>query len=79
VVASIHPKGLTFVLAPASTSRSSGFARDGDEGEIVGRSADGRWWAAAVPSAPGGVGWASADFVIATNAENVPVIEVAPP
>ena len=43
------------------------------------RSADNRWWAAAVPSAPGGIGWVSADFVIATNTENVPVIEVAPP
>jgi len=57
-----------------------GVARNGDEGEIVGRSADGRWWAVSLPAAPGGIGWASADFVLATNAENVPVIEApAPP
>lgn len=56
-----------------------GVARNGDEGEIVGRSADGRWWAVSLPAAPGGIGWASADFVLATNAENVPVIEAPPP
>jgi len=73
------PQGLNIRSGPGVNFPVIGFARDGDEGEIVGRSADNRWWAAAVPSAPGGVGWASADFVIATNAENVPVIEVAPP
>ena len=56
-----------------------GVARNGDEGEIVGRSADGRWWAVSLPAAPGGIGWASADFVLATNAENVPVIAAPPP
>ncbi len=56
-----------------------GVARAGDEGEIVGRSEDGRWWAVAVPSAPGGIGWVSADFVLATNAEDVPVIAAPPP
>jgi heat shock protein HslJ/uncharacterized protein YraI len=56
-----------------------GVARFGDEGEIVGRSADGGWWAVSVPSAPNGVGWVSADLVIATNAANVPVIESPPP
>ena len=73
------PQGLNIRSGPGSNFPVIGFARDGDEGEIVGRSADNRWWAAAVPTAPGGIGWASADFVIATNAENVPVIEVAPP
>jgi len=56
-----------------------GVARNGDEGEIVGRSVDGRWWAVSLPAAPGGIGWASADFVLATNAENVPVIAAPPP
>ena len=56
-----------------------GAARAGDEGEIVGRSADGRWWAVSAPSLPGGIGWVSADFVLATNAENVPVIASPPP
>jgi len=56
-----------------------GFARLGDEGEIVGRSADARWWAVSVPSAPDGIGWVSADFVIATNADDVPVIAPSAP
>jgi heat shock protein HslJ/uncharacterized protein YraI len=73
------PQGLNLRSGPGINFPVIGFARFGDEGEIVGRSADGRWWAAAVPSAPGGVGWASADFVIATNAESVPVLEAAPP
>jgi len=76
------------VVAPAGVNIRSGpgvnfpviaAARDGDEGEIVGRDAGSRWWAAAIPSLPDGIGWVSADFVIATNVENVPVIEVAPP
>jgi heat shock protein HslJ/uncharacterized protein YraI len=55
-----------------------GAARAGDEGEIIGRSADGRWWVVSVPSLPGGMGWVSADFVLATHAENVPVIASPP-
>ncbi|MFO7679579.1 MAG: META domain-containing protein [Chloroflexota bacterium] len=73
------PQGLNVRSGPGINFPVIGFARNGVEGEIVGRSADSRWWAAAVPSAPGGIGWVSADFVIATNTENVPVIEVAPP
>ncbi len=73
------PQGLNIRSGPGVNFPVIGFARNGDEGEIVGRSVDGRWWAAAVPTAPGGIGWVSADFVIATNADNVPVIEVAPP
>lgn len=55
-----------------------GAARTGDQGEIVGRSADGRWWAVSIPSAPGGIGWVSSDFVLATHAESVPVIASPP-
>lgn len=55
-----------------------GAARQGDTGTIVGRSQDGRWWVVDAPSLPGGRGWVSADFVIARNVENVPVI-AAPP
>lgn len=64
---------------PSTAFPVIGAARAGDEGEIVGRNADGRWWAVSVPSLPGGVGWVSADFVVATNAENVPVIASPPP
>ena len=73
------PQGLNIRSGPGVNFPIVGFARYNDEGEIVGRSADGRWWAASVPSAPGGVGWVSADFVIVSNTDNVPVIEVAPP
>ncbi len=55
-----------------------GAARTGDQGEIVGRSADGRWWAVSIPSAPGGIGWVSSDFVLATHAESVPVLASPP-
>jgi heat shock protein HslJ len=55
-----------------------GAARAGDQGQLVGRSANGRWWAVALPSAPGGIGWVSADFVLPTNAESVPVIASPP-
>jgi heat shock protein HslJ/uncharacterized protein YraI len=55
-----------------------GAARAGDEGEIIGRSADGRWWVVSAPRLPGGKGWVSADFVLATHAENVPVIASPP-
>ena len=64
---------------PSTAFPVIGAARAGDEGEIVGRSADARWWAVSTPSLPGGVGWVSADFVVATNAENVPVIASPPP
>ncbi|NJN55302.1 MAG: META domain-containing protein, partial [Anaerolineae bacterium] len=53
------PQGLNIRSGPGVNFPVIGFARDGDEGEIVGRSADNRWWAAAVPTAPGGIGWAS--------------------
>ena len=56
-----------------------GAARNGDTGTIVGRSQDGRWWVVDAPSLPGGVGWVSADFVAATNADDVPVIASPPP
>ena len=76
------------VVAPAGVNIRSGpgvnfpviaAARDGDEGEIIGRDAASRWWAAAIPSLPEGIGWVSADLVAATNIANVPVIEAAPP
>jgi heat shock protein HslJ len=56
-----------------------GAARNGDTGTIVGRSQDSRWWVVDAPSLPGGVGWVSADFVAATNADDVPVIPSPPP
>jgi heat shock protein HslJ len=47
--------------------------------EIVGVSPDGLWWVVKIPTTldPEGQGWVSADFVTATNTQNVPAI--APP
>lgn len=70
----VGTQGLNVRTGPGTVFPVIGVARLGDEGEIIGRSADSRWWVVAVPSAPGGMGWVSADFVLATNAENVPVI-----
>lgn len=55
-----------------------GAARQGDSGTIVGRSQDGRWWVVDAPSLPGGQGWVSAEFVTATNVEDVPVVASPP-
>jgi heat shock protein HslJ len=56
-----------------------GSARQGDSGTIIGRSQDGRWWVVDAPRLPGGQGWVSADFVAATDADDVPVIASPPP
>ena len=56
-----------------------GAARLGDSGTIVGKSEDGRWWVVEAPTLPGGVGWVSANFVTATNADEVPVVPAPPP
>jgi heat shock protein HslJ len=73
------PQGVNVRAGPGTNYPVIAFAQFGDEGEIIGRSADRRWWAASIPSAPDGIGWVSADFVAAVNAEDVPVIEPAPP
>ncbi|MFN2201772.1 MAG: META domain-containing protein [Caldilineaceae bacterium] len=75
----IAPAGVNVRSGPGVNFPVVGSAAFNDEGKIVGRSADSRWWAVAAPSLPGGMGWVSADFVIAYHAEDVPVIQVAPP
>jgi len=70
--------GLVFRSGPGTDFPVLGLAPFGFEGEIIGRSADSRWWVVAVPSAPRGNGWASADFVAARDAGEVPII-AAPP
>ena len=72
-------QALNIRTGPGTAFPVIGVARNGDVGEIVGRSADGNWWVVSVPSAPGGVGWVSASFVTATNADDVPVVESPPP
>ena len=73
------PNGVNIRSGPGTNFPVLGVAPFGATGEIIGRSADSRWWVAAVPSAPGGNGWVSADFVAASNAADVPVIAAPPP
>lgn len=73
------PNGVNIRSGPGTNFPILGVAPFGATGEIIGRSADSRWWVVAVPSAPGGSGWVSADFVAASNADDVPVIASPPP
>jgi len=61
---------------PGTNYASYGIAQPGASAEIIGKSADGRWWVVKIPTSLVGTGqgWVSADWVLATNAGNVPVI-----
>jgi heat shock protein HslJ len=65
---------------PGTDYPSYGLANPGNIALILGVSADGAWWVIELPTyvAPDGRGWVSADYVIATNADGVPVIEAPP-
>ena len=56
-------------------------ASPGISGEAVGISADRAWYAVKVPASAivDGVGWVSADFVVASGTENLPVVPAPPP
>lgn len=61
-----------------------GLAPKGATGKVVGVSEDSGWWAVELPTtiSPDAMGWVSADWVVAENTENVPVIpagELPPP
>lgn len=73
------PQGLNVRSGPGTNFPVIGVAPYGAEAEIIGRSADSRWWVVSVPSAAGGMGWVSADFVAASNTADVPVIASPPP
>ena len=45
---------------------------------VVGKNAEGTWWAVSVPAAPGGSGWVSADWVSTIGTESVPVLATPP-
>lgn len=45
---------------------------------VTGKSEDGQWWAISVPVSPDGNGWVNAGWVIAANADNVPVLPAPP-
>jgi uncharacterized protein YraI len=59
---------------PGTQYASYGVAQPGASAEIIGQSADGRWWVVKVPAVDAGQAWVSADYVQATNAGGVPVI-----
>ena len=71
--------GANIRSGPGTNYPTLGVAPFGEEGEIVGRSPDNLWWAVALPSAPGTIGWVSTSIVAAVNVEDVPVVEPAPP
>ena len=54
---------------------------EGEVVELIGVSADRRWWEIKVPYFENGVGWVSADQVVTGDAENVPILlmEVSTP
>ena len=74
-----EPSGVNVRSGPGTHYPVLGVAPFGAEGKIVGRSQDGQWWAVALPSAPGAIGWVSASNVAVVNVENVPVIQPEPP
>jgi heat shock protein HslJ len=74
----IAPEGVNVRTGPGTQYPVIGLAPFGATGEIVGRSADGQWWAAAAPASPTGLGWVSAAYVEVTNAQNVPILPAPP-
>jgi uncharacterized protein YraI len=59
---------------PGVQYASYGVAQPGASAEIIGKSADGKWWVIKLPSVAEGQGWVSADWVQASDAGGVPVI-----
>jgi dipeptidyl aminopeptidase/acylaminoacyl peptidase len=64
---------------PGTTYLSIGKLDKGKSAEIVGRSADGKWWQIAYPTADKR-GWVAVEFTTVTGATNaLPVVQVTPP
>lgn len=72
------PLGVNIRVGPGTQFPIVGIAPQGAEGEIIGRSVDGLWWAVSVPSAPNSLGWVAAAYVEATNVDAVPVMPTPP-
>ncbi len=70
----IAPAGVNIRSGPGANYPIVGVAREGAEGEIVGKSEDGQWWVANVPFAPDGQGWVASAYVEASGADDVAVI-----
>ena len=57
-----------------------GLLIDGQTANAIGRSADNAWWVIEFPVPPDNQGWVAAEYVTATNVDNVPIIQApAPP
>lgn len=63
---------------PDLRAEKIGILQNGQTAEVVGRSEDNFWWAIRLPEASSSVGWISRDYVVARNADDVPVITVEP-
>ncbi|MGB3716673.1 MAG: META domain-containing protein [Candidatus Promineifilaceae bacterium] len=77
----IAPDGVFLRTGPGTEYPYIGAAPFEASGEIVGVSEDGQWWAFIAPNlpdAPDDRVWASATFIEANNAENVPVVPAPP-
>ena len=74
----LAPAGVNIRSGPGVNYPIVGVAREGAEGEIVGRSEDGQWWVANVAFAPDEQGWVAAAYVEASNADAAPVIPAPP-
>lgn len=74
------PDAVKVRSGPGTHNPSPGIAPKGAKGEVIGKSADGGWWVVKLPTdlVGAGQGWASADWVPAENAEDVPAIDVPP-
>ncbi|MCB8985957.1 MAG: META domain-containing protein [Ardenticatenaceae bacterium] len=70
--------GVNVRTGPGDVYPVIGVAPFGTQGRITGRSVDGLWWVVFAPNAPNAQGWVSAQFINATNANNVPVIPAPP-
>jgi uncharacterized protein YraI len=60
---------------PGTNNPSYGMLHPGQSAVAVGTNSDGSWYAISVPPAEGGIGWVSAEYVVAENTEGLPVIE----
>ncbi len=67
-------------MGPGTNYPKTGMLLAGQSATVTGRNADSSWWAIDFPTEPNNVGWVAADFVTASDVDNVPILEapVAP-
>jgi len=69
------PDGVFLRTGPGTNYPYVGAAPQGASGKIIGVSEDGGWWLVEAPNLPEEQVWVSAQYVDATNADDVPVVE----